>query len=238
MSKILELIYLKKYNHKLLQNGFITIFYVMVLAIFEFILFQLVFYQPDEQKNYNLFIGLFTINSVLLSSLITILSHNSKRNKSIANEYHDVFEFLRNLNWYLQSGYARCQFLANEIRLPTQTEKESDIQLKQIHEEFNEMEIRIRDITNTSVSFSSILKNQIFITLDQSNKIFGSASYMKSPYVEMIISDVFIKTNKNVILNSFFRKYADEELSKVMGSCINWLILSVSDLDFISQNSK
>ncbi len=52
------------------------------------------------------------------------------------------------------------------------------------------------------------------------------------------ISHVFIKTNYHVLLNSFLNKYADKEVSKVMGYGFDWLIYSVEALDIIRQNEE
>lgn len=239
-SKITKLIYLKKYNHTLWENGFLSFLYMITLVIFTLILYDIVLNHPSEQKDFNLFIGTFTISTVLLSSVITTLIQNNKRNKSIINEYHDVFEYLRNLNWYLQSGFGRCRFLASESRVTRQakTKEDLDAEAKEIKRGFDEMDTRIRDMINASSTFPSPLKNQIYITLDQSGKIFGAASYMGTPHLQDVIIKVFIETNYHILLDSFLNKYADDEVTKTMEGCISWLTFSVMQLDIILQNSK
>ncbi len=251
LSKITNSIYIQKYNHTLWKNGFLTFLYAVTLIIFIVILYDIILNHPNEQKDFNLFIGLFTITTVLLTSLITTLIQNDKRNNSIMNEYHDVFEYLRNLNWYLQSGYGRCRFLAHnaidkfvltqpvdKFSIQPKTKEQLETEAEHIKNSFDEMDTRIRNMINASSTFPSSLKNQIYITLDQSMKIFGTSSYMDSPHLEGIISDVFITTNYHVLLDSFLNKYADEEVTKVMGYCIDWLIFSVRELDILRQNSE
>ncbi len=240
LSEITKLIYHKKYNHTLWKNGFLAFLYIISLIIFTIILNYIVFNYPNEQKDFNLFIGTFTISTVLLSSLITTLIQNNKRNKSIMNEYHDVFEYLRNLNWYLQYGFGWCRFLADKSRVSRQdkTKMDLDAEAKGIKNDFDEMDTRIRNMINSSSTFSSPLKNQIYLKLDQSGKIFNAITYLETPYLQDFIITVFIKTNYRVLLNSFLKKYADEEVTKVMRYCINWLISSVKELDIILQNSE
>lgn len=243
LIKFTELIYDKKYNHTLWKTGFLTFVYAIFLIIFTLSLNYIVFNHPNEQKDFNLFIGTFTISTVLLSSAITTLIQNEKRTKSITNEYHDVFEYLRNLNWYLQSGFGWCRFLAHksqESHIPGNLTKDdfSSTEAKAITKTFLEMDARIKNMINASSTFPSSLKNQIYLTLDQSGKIFGSVLGMESPHFQEIIINVFIKTNYHVLLDPFLKKYEDDEVRKVMGYCIDWLIFSVRELDIIRQNSE
>lgn len=230
MNSILELMYVKKYNHILWSVEIITFVYFITLLLLHYILFSIISIQINEQNNFNLFIGTFTISTVLISSLITTLIQNKKRNNSIIDEYYDVFEYLRNLNWYLYSGLGRCRFLESQDR-STKTKKELILELKGIKDGFDEMDSRIRNMVNANSTFPSTLKNQIYITLDQSSKIFGTVSYLGTPHIQDVISNVFIKTNFDVIKNSFLNKYADEEVMKTMISCINSLSYSVNILE-------
>lgn len=237
LNKITKLIYLKQYNHRLFKNSFITFGYVMALTIFTLSLAYLVFTHPSEQRNFNLFIGTFTISTVLLSSLITTLIQNSKRNKSIENEYHDVFEFLRQLNWYLEDGYARCDFFTYRND-GTYSKEDLESTIERIKNGFDRMETRIRSMVDSNTTFPHPLKNQIYLTLDQSMKIFGSAESKKSPHLESSIVTVFIRTNQRILCDPFLHKYADEEVTKILGYCFDWLILSVEKLVINRQDSE
>ncbi len=232
-----NLIYVQKYNHTLWKNGFLTFLYVVSLIIFTVILNYIILNHPNEQKDFNLFIGSFTITTVLLTSLITTLIQNNKRNNSIMNEYHDVFEYLRNLNWYLNSGYGWCNYLADKSRTPGQAKTKEDLNREdRIKANFIEMDERIRNIINASSTFPSPLKNQIYLKLDQSKKIFDAEVFFGTRSLQDSIITVFINTNQHVLLNLFLNKYADQEVTKLMGYCFDWLIWSVNQLDFIRQN--
>lgn len=238
LNSIQNLIYNKKYNHNLWNNSFLTFLYMVALTYFVLTLFNIITTETNDQKNFNLFIGFFTIATVLLSSLITTLIQNNKRNKSIEKEYHDILEYLRNLHWYLHDGYNQCRILKENCEeLNVESKENLARRSEQNSKSFQEMDKRIKNLMYSSSTFPPALKNQIYLALDQSKKIFGSALTMNSPYLEDFVVNVFIKSNYHILLDSFLLKYTDEEITKMMKYCFDSLIFSVHQLTIIRNNS-